>query len=667
MVIRLLVLHHYLGISFSSITVVTFTKESKLDFASKLRELFELWGHTISVRDSLNIVRTFHSRILSFTKSLPGLEGVRAFEFLSQKGDEEEKDDSLFLVNLGSLQIELMNQCYAELYSKNPRFKELIGDLVKQAAFQERLDAKNPDVAKKLEKAKSMHEVDTDLCSTVEQLWREAKCWPIEGVDATGKDIQLAGQTFHANGYIESIGAYVLLGVDRTVPNDMKVPGHWQYLRASVSQKRTLFQVYCSQPVVVLSRYEDAAASISTLVNLATACPKFDYKISGEMGASNIMEAFYSAASFIENLGLDVIEAVKAMRLPKLDPDRKFFEALAIYWAAFHQHLISMSPPIMTFNAMFAMFSERGAANLKAVPDRVLQPMTTLLIDEFQDVGANTISWVRATLNEIEERDLRVTSSGLPTYPSLMAVGDDWQSIYGWRGSSPEFFINFDHYFPSPTTTPVLMQENYRSHQHVIDAAEAIVKRTGGVQGKHGIASNAAVKNDAHPVQVLDYNLNDVVIKAREHYEAGHSILVLSRARAKKDEAARALFGLLKQAKHDKRERDIKLLTYHASKGLQANAVFLLGDCDMKTTSRYKNDIFRQAQMGSASDPCGYDSSQRDEVLRIAYVAITRAVTHCYWYIEREDASKGAGDKASLLIDPARPYWRDLRGLRKTE
>lgn|GEM_PF-4333874 len=52
MVLRLIVLRHYLGIQFSSITVVTFTRESKRDFAEKLRKVFLLWGHNISAKQS---------------------------------------------------------------------------------------------------------------------------------------------------------------------------------------------------------------------------------------------------------------------------------------------------------------------------------------------------------------------------------------------------------------------------------------------------------------------------------------------------------------------------------------------------------------------------------------------------------------------------------------
>jgi len=35
---------------------------------------------------------------------------------------------------------------------------------------------------------------------------------------------------------------------------------------------------------------------------------------------------------------------------------------MSIYWAAFNERLLQMSPPVMTFNSMFAMFSERWSA-----------------------------------------------------------------------------------------------------------------------------------------------------------------------------------------------------------------------------------------------------------------------------------------------------------------
>lgn len=311
---------------------------------------------------------------------------------------------------------------------------------------------------------------------------------------------------------------------------------------------------------------------------------------------------------------------------------------------------------MLTFNKMFSMFSERGAKNLQVVPDGVLQPMSTLLIDEFQDVGANTISWVRATFAEIERRSLPVQTDGPPAYASLMAVGDDWQSIYGWRGSSPQFFMDFDNHFLAPPSTRVFMQENHRSHQWVIDAAEAIVKRTGGFNNKQGKAANPRVIGNKVPVQMRDLSYIHLCETAQAHYEAGRSILVLYRVGRTKEVVEKNLAGLINQAKKDDREDDLKLLTYHASKGLQADAVFLLGDCEMTTSSPFKNDIFRQAKMGGA-DPCGFDTSQRSEALRTAYVAITRAVTYCYWYVDRKEGKVRAYEKASRHVDKSLDCW----------
>ncbi|EGH49526.1 UvrD/REP helicase, partial [Pseudomonas syringae pv. pisi str. 1704B] len=43
----------------------------------------------------------------------------------------------------------------------------------------------------------------------------------------------------------------------------------------------------------------------------------------------------------------------------------------------------------------------------------------------------------------------------------------DWQSIYGWRGSSPKYFMEFAKEFSSPATTRVMLSDNFRSHQHI--------------------------------------------------------------------------------------------------------------------------------------------------------------------------------------------------------
>ncbi|MFS2067481.1 UvrD-helicase domain-containing protein [Pseudomonas sp. CT11-2] len=657
MVLRLLVLRHYLGIEFKNMTVVTFTVESKLDFAKKVREVFKHWKYDITVEDSLKIVRTFHSRILSFARCLPGMSDVAPFEFLEKDGSTKEKG-SMFQVKMGEAQLALMNDCYMKLYDSNPEFKALIGKLYSHSLAIEKMSAESPEALKAQRQARDLAKADEDICDTLERTWRAAGKWPIQGIEPSRKVIRLLGQDFQVNGYISEIDAFVILGVDRSEDSELRAKeGRWQYLTYDVKNKLILFQAHCSRPVIFLRSYMDADKSIEVIKNLANTCPKFNYKIEGDIVPQYITEAFYSAASYMENLGLDVFEAIRAMRLRKDDPDRDFFHALAIYWSSFTRMLFHMSPPIMTFNTMFALFSERKPHNLRVLTPGVLQPMTTLLVDEFQDVGANTISWIRATFAEIERRNLVVPTKGRAAHASVMAVGDDWQSIYGWRGSSPHYLLEFDKVFESPVPNQVLMQENHRSHQMVIDAAEEIVKRTPGLDNKHGTAMNPEVTEHQVPVKIQDLEWKQIAADVERHYDAGDSILVLTRSNSVKEEARDELKELVERSRFEKRSTQIKFLTYHSAKGLQAKAVFLLGDCDLKTSSPSKNDLYAQAGLSRPGDPCGYDTAQSEEALRTAYVAITRAITYCYWYLEK-DESRPALEKASRHIKKTEPYWK---------
>lgn len=657
MVLRLIVLYHYLKIDLSGLTVVTFTKESKLDFAKKVREVFDLWGYEVSEKKSLEIVRTFHSRILSFAKSIDGLSDVKAFEFLDNKPGEDEKDGSMLNVKLGEIQLDLMNATYQELYETNTEFRSLIGELYQRSLLLAEMNKDHPDVLERQDKAWQMANIDDALCAQLEGLWEAAGYWPIDGIEPAHKTVRLLGKNFRVNGYIPEFDTYVILGVDDTEPNEIKLDHQYGwFMRKHVRDKRTLFQAFCSPRVVYLNSYVDASRSVDALKGRINGCPKFQYKVRGEISSSYILEAFFSNASFIENLGLDAIEAVKNMTLYKDEPDTPFFHAMSIYWAAFNDGLLQMSPPVMTFNSMFAMFSERGQQNFRAVPDSVLHPMTTLLIDEFQDVGANTISWVRATFKEIELRGLTAKTLGAPAYASVMAVGDDWQSIYGWRGSSPRFLMEFGKEFKSPKQTQVFMQENHRSHQMVVDAAEAIVNQTPGFENKHGVAVNKRVIGNQIPVEVRELDWEHLVQITEHHYDAGHSILILYRKRDTKKDAKAKLSDVIERAREDKRDKAIKFLTYHSSKGLQADAVFLLGDCEITTSSPSRNDFYAQAGMANAGEPCGYDRAQQQEALRTAYVAITRAVTYCYWYVSW-DEKVPASEKASRYIKGDQAYW----------
>lgn len=82
-----------------------------------------------------------------------------------------------------------------------------------------------------------------------------------------------------------------------------------------------------------------------------------------------------------------------------------------------------------------------------------------IMIDEFQDSDAIQLEIVRYLINS-------------PTCQSLMVVGDDAQSIYGFRYTSPENIINFDKMFPN--VKDIVLPDNFRSTPEIVELANVI-------------------------------------------------------------------------------------------------------------------------------------------------------------------------------------------------
>jgi len=89
-----------------------------------------------------------------------------------------------------------------------------------------------------------------------------------------------------------------------------------------------------------------------------------------------------------------------------------------------------------------------------------------ILVDEFQDTNKAQYEMVRA----------------LGGHGNVMVVGDDDQSIYGWRGADVKNMRQFQDDFPG--TQVVKLEENYRSSQVVLDAANAVIAENRGRMGK---------------------------------------------------------------------------------------------------------------------------------------------------------------------------------------
>ncbi len=103
----------------------------------------------------------------------------------------------------------------------------------------------------------------------------------------------------------------------------------------------------------------------------------------------------------------------------------------------------------------------------KEVLDYYQERFRYIMVDEYQDTNTAQFNLIRLLASK---------------YENLCVVGDDDQSIYKFRGANIGNILNFEHYFPNAMV--IKLEQNYRSTQNILDAANGVIANNCGRKEK---------------------------------------------------------------------------------------------------------------------------------------------------------------------------------------
>ena len=237
-----------------------------------------------------------------------------------------------------------------------------------------------------------------------------------------------------------------------------------------------------------------------------------------------------------------------------------------------------------------------------------------IFVDEYQDMSYKNFQFIK-TLKE-------------SCNAHLVVVGDDWQSIYGFRDSDISLFNDFCDYFPDANR--VFIEKTYRNPQELIDIAGNFIMKNDS-QFKKSLKSDTSIENPVKIVYDDDpdsiYNLINNLSKDSER------VFILGRHNGDIDDF---IFGtdLVKKSKKEYKQitndygtiDNVEYRTVHKAKGLEADYVVLINVFNQQVG--FPNKLYPPYFMNLMHD-WDYDK-KLDEERRLFYVAITRAKKGVY-------------------------------------
>lgn len=161
-------------------------------------------------------------------------------------------------------------------------------------------------------------------------------------------------------------------------------------------------------------------------------------------------KAVQSIINKCKNEGTSVEEYAASALYPKQKNIAKIFERYEIEKAKSNA---------LDFDDLL-IFTVRLFRNNPDVRSRWQNRFEHILVDEYQDTNAVQYKLIKLLVNNKF---------------NICVVGDDWQSIYSWRGADFTNILNFEKDFPNAKV--IKLEQNYRSTGNILDASQAIINK----------------------------------------------------------------------------------------------------------------------------------------------------------------------------------------------
>ena len=156
-----------------------------------------------------------------------------------------------------------------------------------------------------------------------------------------------------------------------------------------------------------------------------------------------------------------------------------------------------------------------------------------ILVDEYQDTNVAQYLWLRLLAQAPSSHQAELLKG--THAKNICCVGDDDQSIYGWRGAEVDNILRFEHDFPGAKV--IRLERNYRSTGHILAAASHLIAhndgrlgktlRTEDVDGEKVTVTGAwdseeearAIGEEIEELQRKGVRLNEIAILVRASYQ----------------------------------------------------------------------------------------------------------------------------------------------------